>query len=262
LGVLALAAASAARTLSRPIRYLASAVGLISTRTAGSELPPSTTWPTPVTWLSLCCNTFEAAVVQAALADRIGGQCQDQGRRIGRVDLAVLRVAAEVGRQVGTRGIDCGLHVARRAVDRARQVELERDPRVSDSAGRGDLGDAAIAPSRRESGMVRLVATVSGEAPGRLADTWMVGKSTRGNGATELHESQQSGQQDADGEQGRRDRPAMNGADRFITAGSLRASRPAPARRRRRPGMSRRVEWHAADPSADTIEGKIDHRRG
>mgnify|MGYP003693835103 CR=1 FL=1 len=36
-------------------------VGLISTRTAGSELPPRVTWPTPVTWLSFCCRTLEAA---------------------------------------------------------------------------------------------------------------------------------------------------------------------------------------------------------
>jgi hypothetical protein len=33
----------------------------------------------------------------------------------------------------------------------------------------------AIAPSARSRGVVRLVATVSGDAPGRVAETWMVG---------------------------------------------------------------------------------------
>jgi hypothetical protein len=61
LGELALAAAMAARTLSRPTPYFDKLVGLSSIRTAGSELPPSTTWPTPLTWLKLCCRTLEAA---------------------------------------------------------------------------------------------------------------------------------------------------------------------------------------------------------
>jgi hypothetical protein len=43
----------------------------------------------------------------------------------------------------------------------------------------------AIAPSRRSSGVVTLVATVSGEAPGRFAVTWMVGKSIFGSGEGE-----------------------------------------------------------------------------
>ncbi len=42
----------------------------------------------------------------------------------------------------------------------------------------------AIAPSRRSSGVVTLVATVSGDAPGSDACTWMVGKSTLGSGDT------------------------------------------------------------------------------
>ena len=38
-------------------------------------------------------------------------------------------------------------------------------------------------PGRR-SGVATADAIVSGDAPGRLADTWMVGKSTFGNAAT------------------------------------------------------------------------------
>ena len=60
-GRLALAALSAARTSSSPMPYLFSTVGLSSTRTPGSALPPTTTWPTPSTWASFCCRIDEAA---------------------------------------------------------------------------------------------------------------------------------------------------------------------------------------------------------
>ena len=41
--------------------YLLSACGLSSTRTAGSELPPTLTWPTPA-----ICDSFCAMIVDAA----------------------------------------------------------------------------------------------------------------------------------------------------------------------------------------------------
>jgi hypothetical protein len=61
LGVLALAEASAARTSSSPMPYWNSGLGLSSTRTAGSELPPTCTWPMPDT-----CDSFCARMVCAA----------------------------------------------------------------------------------------------------------------------------------------------------------------------------------------------------
>src|SRR5260370_42021294 len=61
LGVLALAEARAVRTCSRPIPYLFRAIGLSSTRTPGSALPPTVTWPTPLIWESFCARTVEAA---------------------------------------------------------------------------------------------------------------------------------------------------------------------------------------------------------
>ena len=42
----------------------------------------------------------------------------------------------------------------------------------------------AMRPKRRSSGVATAEAMVSGLAPGSDALTWMVGKSTRGNGAT------------------------------------------------------------------------------
>ncbi len=41
--------------------YLESDCGLSSTRTAGSELPPTCTWPTPSTWDSFCATMVDAA---------------------------------------------------------------------------------------------------------------------------------------------------------------------------------------------------------
>ena len=42
----------------------------------------------------------------------------------------------------------------------------------------------AMRPKRRSSGVATEEAMVSGLAPGRAPETWMVGKSTRGSGAT------------------------------------------------------------------------------
>jgi len=58
---LELAEAMAARTSSRPMPYLASASGLSSTRTAGSDEPPMSTSPTPFTWLICCSMMLDAA---------------------------------------------------------------------------------------------------------------------------------------------------------------------------------------------------------
>ena len=60
-GLWALALESDARTSSSPMPYLNSADGLSSTRTAGSELPPTVTSPIPSTWDSFCDSTVEAA---------------------------------------------------------------------------------------------------------------------------------------------------------------------------------------------------------
>ncbi len=76
-------------------RTCSSASGLSSTRTAGSELPPTVTWPTPSTCESFCASIVEAASYICARRQRVGGQRQDHDRRVGRVDLAVGRVARQ-----------------------------------------------------------------------------------------------------------------------------------------------------------------------
>ena len=81
------------------------------------------------------------AVVELPLTQRVGGERQDQHRRVGRVDLLVGGVAPERGRQVGARGVDRRLHVPRGAVDVAVEAELQGDLRLADRARRGHLGD-------------------------------------------------------------------------------------------------------------------------
>ena len=77
LGRLALVAASAARTSSRPMPYLFSAGGFSSTRTAGSAPPPTRTWPMPSTCDSFCCSTVCRRVVHLA-----SGQVSEVSDRI------------------------------------------------------------------------------------------------------------------------------------------------------------------------------------
>jgi len=55
------ALARAVFTSSRPMPCRFRAVGLSSTRTAGSELPPTVTSPTPSIWAIFCARIVEAA---------------------------------------------------------------------------------------------------------------------------------------------------------------------------------------------------------
>src|ERR1700683_5030376 len=65
LASFAVCAAIALRTFSSPSPYAKSWVGLMLMRTAGAELPPTDTWPTPVICDSLCSKIVEAASYMA-----------------------------------------------------------------------------------------------------------------------------------------------------------------------------------------------------
>ncbi len=77
--------------------------------------------------------------------ERLRGEGEDQDRRVGRVDLAVVGEAGQVGRQLGERGVDGGLHVARGAGDVAIEIELQGDGRRAQRVDRGHLGQAGDA---------------------------------------------------------------------------------------------------------------------
>ncbi len=140
---LALAAARAARTLSRPMPVLVERRRVDLDRAPpAASCRPASTWPTPLTWLSFCCRMLEAAsyrrpwpsVFEVSAITITGASAGLILRYCG-----LLRRSA---RHVGAGGVDGGLHVARRPVDAARQVELQGDARIADRARRGDLGDA------------------------------------------------------------------------------------------------------------------------
>ena len=166
-------------------------------------------------------------VVHLALAERLGGHRQDQDRRIGRVDLAVGRIAFQVRRQVGTRGDDGGLDVARGAVDVAVELELQRDARLADAALRGHLGDAGdlaeMAFQRAgDAGRHRLRARAGqlrADRDGREIDL-------RQRRHRQFQERQRAGECDAQRQQRRRHRPG----DEW--RGNIHASGPPRSRRR------------------------------
>ena len=66
LGRLVVEALKTLRTASRLTPYLLSAVGFNSTRTAGSDPPPTKTVPTPSNWESFCERMVDAASYMAA----------------------------------------------------------------------------------------------------------------------------------------------------------------------------------------------------
>ena len=80
-------------------------------------------------------------IVERAGRHGIRGQRQDHDRRRRRIGFAERRPRRQVGRQVGLRRIDGGLHVARGAVDVAVEIELHRDAGGAERTARGQLGD-------------------------------------------------------------------------------------------------------------------------
>jgi hypothetical protein len=96
---------------------------------------------------------------------------------VGRIHLLVCRWGRQILWQVTLRCIDGLLNITGCAVDIARQIELERDGSRSQDTGRGYLVDA------REVGELPFERLGDG-APGRLAETEIVGKSTVGIAAT------------------------------------------------------------------------------
>src|SRR5437773_10431487 len=108
----------------------------------------------------------------------------------------------------------------------------------------------AMRPNARSSGVATVAAIVSGLAPGKLACTEIVGKSTCGNGATGSRRNAMAPVSATPNVKsvvatGR----SMNGCDRFM-ARSFRNTR-------RRCGLW----WQLAHSPCEPIEREIDHRR-
>ena len=154
-------------------------------------------------------------------AQGLGGQRQDQDRRVGRIDLAIGRIGAQARRQVGARRVDRRLHVARRAVDVAVEVELQGDAGRADGAARGHLGDvgdlAEMALERRRDAGRHDLRAGAGHAG---ACTEMVGKvDLRQRRHRQLEERDGAGGRDPERQQGGRDRPPDEGRREVHSAG-------------------------------------------
>ena len=185
-GAFELAAATAVRSSSRLKPRAASGSGSAAMRTAYFCAPKISTCATPGI-CEICCGSdrCSAIVVDVGQRQRGRGQRQEQDRLVGRVHLAEARRRRQVGRQAAQRGRDRRLHVERRAVDVAVEVELQRLIEVWPCV-EVDVIEVmpAMVENCRSSGAATEAAIVSGLAPGSERRHLMVGKSTRGRAAT------------------------------------------------------------------------------
>ena len=160
------------------------------------------------------------------------------------------RIGAQARRQVGARGVDRRLHVARRAVDVAVEAELQRE-RASMPSELVEVISvtSAIWPRWRSSGAATRVAIVSGLAPGMLACTEMVGKSTCGSGDT--------------GSWPKASRPAsaMPMVSSVVATGRRMNSSEKRLFTAPPPAIAPLTQ-PSAEARADALEEQIDHRRG
>ena len=230
------------------------ATGLTRTRIAGCSAPLTVTSATPSTCAMRWAMIEVGDVVEVARQRVLRGQRQDQDRRRRRIDLAESRQRRQVTGQVGQRGVERGLHVTRRAVDLAVEVELNRDVGVAERRGRGDLGDAgdlAKAPLQRRGHRRRHDRRIGARPARRDAD----GREFDGRHAGDRQEviGHDTGQQQSD----RQQRSANGPADERV--GEVHGpTPPGPARARGVPVARSRAAASAAAsaaPSADRSPG-------
>ncbi len=183
-GVSELALATAARTSSRLMPIEAAATGLTRMRMAGCSAPLTVTSATPSIW-AMRWATSVSATSYMVLARSV---CEVSARiMIGAADGLTLRMAGKVGRSPG-RSVAAALRAActSRAApsmlrSRSNWMVMRVDPSELDEVISVTPG---ISPSRRSSGAAMVAAITVGSAPGRLAETRMVGYSTDGMLAT------------------------------------------------------------------------------
>src|ERR1700683_2970893 len=161
-----------------------SGCGFTSTRTAGSELPPTETWPTPLTCESFCANT------ELAMSYNCGLGTTSDSSVINRMGWS----AGLIFRYLGREGRFAGRNPAEElmAACTSRAAPLMSRLRSNWSVIFADptelLDVISVTPAMRvncfSSGVATDGAITSGLAPGSEAWTWMVGKSTSGNAET------------------------------------------------------------------------------
>ncbi len=146
-------------------------------------------------------------VVDPAGWQRVRSERQDDRRRVGRVHLAVRGVARQIGWKLPACGIDGRLHITRRGVDVACEIELQDDVGGALSARRRHFGDARDAAElalegRRHRRGHRFGA---GTRKGRIHDDGRVSH-LRQRGDREVHERKHAGCRQCQRQQCRRHR--------------------------------------------------------
>src|SRR5580704_720630 len=161
-----------------------SGCGFTSTRTAGSELPPTVTWPTPLTCDSFCANTEEAMSYNCGLGTTSDSSViSNMGWSAG----LIFRYLGREGRFEGRKpAAELMAAWTSRAAPLMSRLKSNWSVMFADPTELLDV--ISVTPAIRvncfSSGVATDAAITSGLAPGRLALTLMVGKSTSGNADT------------------------------------------------------------------------------
>ena len=165
-------------------------------------------------------------VIDLAAAQGVGGQRQDQNRRVGRIDLFVGRIARQIGGQLAARRVDGGLHVARGGIDVAVQIELQDDAGGAKRAGRRQFGQPRDTPElalqRSRHGRRHRLGAGAGQACADL-DGWEIDLRQRRD--RQHPECRRSRQRDRHGQQRGRDGPAYEGLGKAHEAREVAGSR-------------------------------------
>jgi len=180
---LTLALPTACSTSVNAIPRVASAFGSSWMRTAYFCEPNTWTCATPLIVEIRCARLFLGVIVNDGERLRFRRQRKVHDRQVGRIDLPLRRRRRQRRRELARRRGDRRLHVLGSSVDVALERKLDRDRcrAVVDTTSSNRCRDGG---ELLFSGVATDDAIVSGLAPGRLACTWIVGKSTFGSALT------------------------------------------------------------------------------
>src|SRR5207302_6542140 len=196
-------------------------------------------------------------VIHLRLRGRIGGQAENQYGRLGRVNLAPVRIARKVGWQLTASGIDGRLHVTRRAVDIAAEIKNQNNLGRADLARGSHLGYARYttehALERRGHGGGHGFGAGSRQL-GRDEDDWIDHVRQWGDGEHAV--GQDTRQQQRNGEQRSRYRTTDEWSRNIHRQYSLRLI----ARLRGFHPPSNRLSW--AKVASETIKPDVHDRSG
>ena len=192
------------------------------------------TLPTPDTCEMRCAMTVSVASKIALVGIDVRRKREDENGRAGGVGLAKGRQGRQIRRQVRRGGVDRRLHVARRRVDVAVEVELRDDLRRAERACRGqfvEAGDIGQPPFERRGDRGRHGFGIGAGPRRRNADDRKIDGRQARDGQKKIRH--RADQKQRDGEQRRSDRPPDEGRGDAHSAASLRSGSGLRRRRER-----------------------------